>query len=90
MAKRPENMHEVIEELRHVRDELRVQMHLAAAPTFGTNGKTWRRNGATSASGPSRLARQPARQPRMSAKPWNWSVKSYAKAIEESVKTFAA
>jgi hypothetical protein len=31
MVKRPENMHEVIEELRHVRDELNVQIHLAAA-----------------------------------------------------------
>lgn len=31
MTKRPENMHEVIEELRQIRDELRVRMHLAAA-----------------------------------------------------------
>ena len=31
MTDKPENMDEVIEELRQVRDELRVQMHLAAA-----------------------------------------------------------
>ena len=31
MADTPENMQELIEELRQVRDEIRVQIHLAAA-----------------------------------------------------------
>ncbi len=31
MTKRPENIHELIEKLRQTRDELHVQIHLAAA-----------------------------------------------------------
>ncbi len=31
MDKRPENLHELFQELRHTRDELRVQIHLGAA-----------------------------------------------------------
>jgi len=31
MTRRPENLNELIDELRQTRDELRVQMHLAAA-----------------------------------------------------------